>query len=53
MTSLERERHGRLRMAHVRERLVEHFVERFSFSRATVFTEHPLLEATPELVRGR
>jgi lipoyl(octanoyl) transferase len=53
MTSLERERHGRLRMSRVRERLVDRFVERFAFSRATVFTEHPVLQARPELVRGR
>jgi lipoyl(octanoyl) transferase len=43
MTSLERERRGRLRPANVRERLLEHFVARFPFTRTSVFSEHPLL----------
>jgi len=43
MTSLERERRGRLRPAHVRERLLEHFVARFPFGRTSVFSEHPWL----------
>jgi lipoyl(octanoyl) transferase len=43
MTSLERERRGRLRPSHVRERLLEHFAARFPFARTSVFSEHPLL----------
>jgi lipoyl(octanoyl) transferase len=43
MTSLERERRGRLRPTMVRERLLEHFVERFPFSRTSLFSEHPML----------
>ena len=43
MTSLERERHGPLRPALVRERLVEHFAEHFGFSRISMFHDHPSL----------
>ena len=43
MTSLERERRGRLRPSMVRERLLEHFVARFPFSRTSLFSEHPML----------
>jgi lipoyl(octanoyl) transferase len=43
MTSLERERRGPLRPALVRERLLEHFAARFSFSRVSVFSDHPSL----------
>jgi lipoyl(octanoyl) transferase len=43
MTSLERERRGRLSPALVRERLLEHFAERFGFGRTALFFEHPLL----------
>jgi lipoyl(octanoyl) transferase len=43
MTSLERERHGRLRPAMVRERLLEHFVARFPFARISLFFDHPSL----------
>jgi lipoyl(octanoyl) transferase len=43
MTSLERERRGPLRMALVRERLLEHFAARFGFDRTALFTEHPSL----------
>ena len=43
MTSLERERRGRLRPSHVRERLLEHFAASFPFGRTSVFSEHPLL----------
>lgn len=43
MTSLERERRGRLRPAWVRERLLEHFAARFPFSRTSLFSEHPML----------
>jgi lipoyl(octanoyl) transferase len=44
MTSLERERHGPLRPALVRERLLEHFAARFAFERTALFFNHPLLE---------
>jgi lipoyl(octanoyl) transferase len=43
MTSLERERRGRLRPAHVRERLLQHFCEHFPFTRTSLFSEHPML----------
>lgn len=43
MTSLERERGGRVRPALVRERIVEHFQKRFGFSRITLFSDHPLI----------
>jgi len=43
MTSLARERHGPLRPALVRERLVEHFVARFGFARLSLFFGHPAL----------
>jgi lipoate-protein ligase B len=44
MTSLERERHGPVRPALVRQRLVEHFEVRFGFTRTALFTDHPSLE---------
>jgi lipoyl(octanoyl) transferase len=44
MTSLEREHYGRLRPAFVRERLLEHFADRFGFARNSLFFHHPLLE---------
>ncbi len=43
MTSLERERHGRLRPSMAREGLVEHFAARFPFTRISLFTDHPSL----------
>jgi lipoyl(octanoyl) transferase len=43
MTSLERERHGPLRPAFVRQSLLEHFGEAFPFARTSVFFHHPLL----------
>jgi lipoyl(octanoyl) transferase len=43
MTSLERERHGRLRPSLVRERLLEHFASRFGFTRTSLFSSHPAL----------
>lgn len=43
MTSLERERHNRVRPAFVRERLVEHLAARFGFARTSVFFEHAAL----------
>lgn len=44
MTSIEREHYGRLRPAFVRERLLEHFTDRFGFARNSLFFNHPLLE---------
>jgi lipoyl(octanoyl) transferase len=44
MTSIEREHYGRLRPAFVRERLLEHFTDRFGFARTSLFFNHPLLE---------
>lgn len=46
MTSLERERRGPVRPAHVRERLIEHVQQAFSFSRVSLFSDHPLLPRT-------
>ena len=43
MTSLERERRGRLRPSMVRERLIEHFNAAFSFERTSLFFNHPCL----------
>jgi lipoyl(octanoyl) transferase len=43
MTSLERERHGPLRPAFVRQRLVEHFCRRFAVSRLSLLSDHPSL----------
>jgi lipoyl(octanoyl) transferase len=43
MTSLERERHGPLRPALVRQRFLEHFADRFSFSGTALFFGHPSL----------
>jgi lipoyl(octanoyl) transferase len=43
MTSLERERRGPLRPALVRERFIEHFADRFRFSRVALFFDHPVL----------
>jgi lipoyl(octanoyl) transferase len=47
MTSLERERHGRLRPSLVRERLLEHFASRFGFARTSLFSSHPALSRKP------
>jgi lipoate-protein ligase B len=41
MTSLECERHGPVRPALVRQRLLEHFSNHFHFSRTALFTDHP------------
>jgi lipoyl(octanoyl) transferase len=43
MTSLARERHGPLRPALVRERLLEHFAARFGFVRIALLSDHPSL----------
>jgi hypothetical protein len=47
MTSLERERHGPLRSAMVRERFLEHFATRFGFARTSLFFQHPSLGTRP------
>jgi lipoyl(octanoyl) transferase len=49
MTSLERERHGPVRAALVRQRLLDHFSVRFGFSRTALFTSHPMLQGLSEL----
>ena len=43
MTSLERERRGRVRPSLARERFVESFQRVFGFTRVSLFTEHPAL----------
>lgn len=43
MSSLERERHGPVRHAMIRERLVEHFAQQFGFTRTSLFFDHPAL----------
>src|SRR5262249_23597110 len=43
MTSLERERRGRLPPSLVRERLIEHFAEQFGYSRTTLFFDSSTL----------
>jgi lipoyl(octanoyl) transferase len=43
MTSIERERRGRLRDGHVRERVIEHFAAQFQFDRTSLFFHHPAL----------
>lgn len=45
MTSLERERRGRVRPSLVRERLIEHFRSRLGFARVVLFSDHPLLDS--------
>jgi lipoyl(octanoyl) transferase len=43
MTSLERERRGPLRPSLARERLIEHFNNRFAFAQMSFFSDHPSL----------
>lgn len=43
MTSLQRERRGPVRPSLVRQRLLEHLVALFQFSRISLFTDHPSL----------
>jgi lipoyl(octanoyl) transferase len=43
MTSLERERRGRLSPSMVRERVIEHFQALFGFERVAFFSDHPSL----------
>lgn len=44
MTSLERERRGPLRPSLPRERLLEHFANRFGFRQLSFFSDHPALQ---------
>jgi lipoyl(octanoyl) transferase len=44
MTSLARERRGPVRMAFVRQSLVEHITHEFGFGRTSVFFSHPSLD---------
>lgn len=46
MTSLERERRGPVRPSLVRQRLIEHFRNRFGFARTALFSEHVSLNDT-------
>jgi lipoyl(octanoyl) transferase len=48
MTSLERERRGRIRPSLARERFIDHFQMGFGFSRVSLFTEHPSLKEYTE-----
>jgi lipoyl(octanoyl) transferase len=50
-TSLERERHGRLRPALVRQLLIEQFGKRFAFARTAFFSNHPSLEGSAQRCR--
>ncbi len=53
MTSLERERRGPVRPALVRQRLVEHFQNRFGFARVALFSDHPALDGEVRRCEGR
>jgi lipoyl(octanoyl) transferase len=44
MTSIASQRRSPIRPAFVRERLLEHFAERFHFARTSLFFDHPLLK---------
>ena len=48
MTSLERERRGRIRPSLARERFIEHFQKGFGFERVALFTEHLSLTGSSE-----
>jgi len=52
MTSLERERRGRVRPAFVRQRLVEHFANHFACGRQALFTDHPTLNGSCARAQG-
>ena len=53
MTSLERERRGPVSPSLVRERLLEHFRAGFHFERLALFSDHPVLHASPTPRRVR
>lgn len=44
MTSVERERRAPLSPALLRQRLIEHFTNRFGFARFSLFSDHPMLD---------
>ena len=48
MTSLERERRGRISPSLARERFIEHFQQGFGFGRVSLFTEHLSLTGSME-----
>jgi lipoyl(octanoyl) transferase len=48
MTSLERERRGRVRPSMARQRFIERFQEAFEFDRVSLFSEHPALTGSTE-----
>jgi lipoyl(octanoyl) transferase len=50
-TSLERERHGRLRPTHVRQLLIEQFCKHFGFTRSAFFSSHPSLQGSAQRCR--
>jgi lipoyl(octanoyl) transferase len=52
MTSLERERRGRVRPALVRQRLVEHFANHFACGRQALFSDHPTLNGSGQRAQG-
>lgn len=51
MTSLDRERRGPVRPTLIRQGLIEHYQNRFGFSRVSLFTSHPLLEGQTHRLR--
>jgi lipoyl(octanoyl) transferase len=53
MTSLEAERRGPVRPAMVRQRLLEHLQEVFSFPQVALFTDHPMLSGQVQPGRAR
>ncbi|MBI3410090.1 MAG: hypothetical protein HY040_17245 [Planctomycetes bacterium] len=52
MTSLERERRGRLQPALVRQRLIEHVREVFGFGRIALFSDHPSIQGHQQRCRA-
>lgn len=48
MTSLERERRGRVQPSMARERFIENFRNGFEFARVSLFSEHPALAGSCE-----
>lgn len=53
MTSLARERRSPVRLAMVRERLLDHCRACFGFDRVSLFSDHPVLQAAPPRPRSR
>ena len=48
MTSIARERRGAPQLPLVRQRLIEHFADRFGFGRTALFFDHPMLAKRAE-----